>query len=396
MINLNKPKYILPLIVLPFIYVFYYLYKYISPKDEVLKTIPASTSINPALPDPFLDEDNLMDKFDAFREAYKNRRNFSAIQEIDRREEKPVTTDEISAETAKAPVYTSQIRKPVYPGNRKQQLDPYKEQMKLFKAQMSYVDSLLAAPSASFRSSKEDMSKSGDGEIREQIEEDLRLDEVERVKLEVGRSMTNNGEKINSQWSKEHAKPNLIKKSNGSGSSEFTILTKKQSGSFIKAIIDQDLKVTKSSRIRLRLLDDIVIGDHSIPKGQHLYGLITAFKPQRVEVQITSVLHQGKIMEVSLDIYDLDGMKGLYVPESRYRELAKSMGEDMTGGGQLNLERSPNNKMQLMYGLARDAFNTTTEAASKAIRKQKARLKYNTQVYLVNTQGTSTNNQHTL
>ena len=85
MIRFNQPRYILPLIILPFIYVLYYLFDFSEKEDEV-KEVEVGR-INPTLPDPFLDEDNLKDKFDAFQEAYKNNRKSSAIREIDRREE---------------------------------------------------------------------------------------------------------------------------------------------------------------------------------------------------------------------------------------------------------------------------------------------------------------------
>ena len=69
MIKFNQPRYILPLIVLPFIYVFFYLYQYTFGKKE-RTTNQETTSINPELPDPFLDKGNLKSKFDAFLDAH--------------------------------------------------------------------------------------------------------------------------------------------------------------------------------------------------------------------------------------------------------------------------------------------------------------------------------------
>ena len=39
----------------------------------------------------------------------------------------------------------------------------------------------------------------------------------------------------------------------------------------IKAIIDEDVKATDGSRVRLRLLDDIEIGETVVKKGSYLY-----------------------------------------------------------------------------------------------------------------------------
>ena len=389
MIRFNQPRYILPLIVLPFIYVFFYMYRYTMGTEGQQTVFEETASINPDLPDPFLDEDDLKGKFDAFQEAHKNNRDFSAMQEIDRREETTVVpnTNQMAIATdpinkAHTPTYTRPVnRRRPYERSKstQQELSDYEKQMRLFKAQMSYMDSIFRGEAEMGRSGEQETAKS---EVGSQRLEDRRPKmEVEKNK---GVIAANN--------------PQLVTKVNGLNSDHFNTIIKKKTDFFIKAIIDEDLKVSKDSRIRIRLLEDILIGEETIPKGKYFYGKVASFKPQRVEVHISSMLLHDQIVEVALDIYDLDGMKGLYVPESRFRELAKNMGSNMASGQQLNIDHPPDNQLQLMYGLAKDAFNTTTQAASKAIRKNKAKLKYNTMVYLVNTskKEISSNNQRTL
>ena len=389
MIRFNQPRYILPLIVLPFIYVFFYMYRYTMGTEGQQTVFEETASINPDLPDPFLDEDDLKGKFDAFQEAHKNNRDFSAMQEIDRREETTVVpnTNQMAIATdpinkAHTPTYTRPVnRRRPYERSKstQQELSDYEKQMRLFKAQMSYMDSIFRGEAEMGRSGEQETAKS---EVGSQRLEDRRPKmEVEKNK---GVIAANN--------------PQLVTKVNGLNSDHFNTIIKKKTDFFIKAIIDEDLKVSKDSRIRIRLLEDILIGEETIPKGKYFYGKVASFKPQRVEVHISSMLLHDQIVEVALDIYDLDGMKGLYVPESQFRELAKNMGSNMASGQQLNIDHPPDNQLQLMYGLAKDAFNTTTQAASKAIRKNKAKLKYNTMVYLVNTskKEISSNNQRTL
>ena len=386
MIKFNQPRYILPLIVLPFIYVFFYMFQYAMAGKEEPEIYQETASINTELPDPFLNKDNMKGKFDAYLEAYKNNRNYSAMQEIDRREKEPeaqlvdtvltpVSHKRVLANLRNQPT----IRRKSYLSSvpSKQEPSEYEKQMRLFKAQMNYMDSLFDAPTASLRSTRKDRSRES----------------------EVGRHPTIIvGSSDEKKKMEAESKAQIVEKKGGLKTEHFNTIIKDKTNFYIKAIIDEELKVGKDSRIRIRLLEDVVIGDKQIPKGKYLYGVVASFKPQRVEVHISSMLLGDQIIEISLDIYDMDGMKGLYVPESRYRELAKSMGSNMASGQQLNIENSPDNQMQLMYGLAKDAFNTTTQAAAKTIRKNKARLKYNTMVYLVNTkkQNTSSNNQLTL
>ncbi len=415
MIRFNQPKYILPLIILPFIYLFYYLFDIVATEEKVQEVELAS--INPTLPDPFLDEDNLKDKFDAFQEAYKNNRKSSAILEIDRREENEVQSRQTLLEEP-SPDYQTEtaVRKTTFnQPKRKNELDSYETQMKLFKAQMQYVDSLIqvegegdgmdsqeeerSIANSTEKASLEpeivtdqwsfDKDESRRSEMEERSwESEVGSQESEdrRQKLEV-RSQKLEGRRQELEVRKQElagrsAEQQMVKtKSELSG--PFNTIAKQENNQFIRAVIDEEIKVTKSSRVRLRLLEDIVIGQYSLRKGQFLFGVVQGFKPQRIEIGITSILFNGKILDVSLEIYDLDGMKGLYIPESKYRELTREVGENITSSQQLPSETSGNQQMQLITALAKDAFNTAARTASKIIRKQKALLKYNTHVYLI-------------
>jgi hypothetical protein len=154
MIKFSQPRYILPLILLPFIYVFFYLFHYTMASEEVLPSnVQETTSINPELPDPFLDNDDFKDKFDAFREAHKNKRDISAMQEIDRREEKVNNPTSLEAEISTNPFEPDQqiatpIQRPLVHSKSLQskpvkEMSEHEKQMQLFKAQMNYMDSLF-------------------------------------------------------------------------------------------------------------------------------------------------------------------------------------------------------------------------------------------------------------
>lgn len=86
------------------------------------------------------------------------------------------------------------------------------------------------------------------------------------------------------------------------------------------AIIDENVKAVDGSRVRLRLLDDIEIGDETIKKGTYLYATMSGFGKQRVQGKVESIFYDDDIIKVSLSIYDTDGMQGLYVPLSSFRK----------------------------------------------------------------------------
>jgi hypothetical protein len=399
-IKFNQPRYILPLIVLPFVYVFFYLIgeDTFGQKQEN-KLLEETSAINTNIPDPFLNKSDMSDKFDAYRKAHKNKRNFSAMQEIDVRREVSVQEASIAelsladsiaigeriALSPEPPQVPTQISAGtstgIDPGNTKilehktsinissakPKNDPeeteYEKQMKLFKAQMNYVDSLFADTA--------EKNERGEGE----------------------ESVNGNGVKGKSgdeeQWeSRDSESPtvNFVRKRKGNISKHFNTLKREQNELFIRAIIDEELTMVKDSRVRIRLLEEVYIGDVLIKKNQYLYGLVSAFKPQRIDIQIHSVLAQGSIYEIALEVYDTDGMRGLYVPKSGFRELSKDLGGNVVSSQNFNINQSPGNGMELLYGMANDAVQSTSRAASKAIKKNKATLKYGTIVHLVNTQ----------
>ena len=96
-----------------------------------------------------------------------------------------------------------------------------------------------------------------------------------------------------------------------------------------------------------------------------------------------SVLLGGEIKKIDLSIYDLDCMEGFYVPASSFREMARDIGSqamnmnmNINSTGEQNLESMAMQTLQ-------QAMSATTSAISSNIRQNKAKIKFNTEVYLV-------------
>ena len=94
-----------------------------------------------------------------------------------------------------------------------------------------------------------------------------------------------------------------------------------------------------------------------------------------------------EIIKVSLSLYDTDGLEGLYVPSSQFRETTKDVGSgalnntsSLTNGG----TTGGNSLAAWGTQAVSNAVQKTSNAISKAIRKNSAKLKYGTFVYLVN------------
>jgi len=191
---------------------------------------------------------------------------------------------------------------------------------------------------------------------------------------------------------REKNRPNLVIKSKDSNADKFNTLASKGEAAdapLIKAMIDQTTKAREGTRIRFKLLDNITIKGVELAKGSYLYGTVTGFGQQRVKANITSILMGNKFIRVNLAVYDVDGMEGFYVPESAFRELMKDATASTiqqnvsfdtgTGSSGFNAEALALQALQNVY-------NSATSAVSNNVRKNKAKIKYNTIVYLINSE----------
>lgn len=156
--------------------------------------------------------------------------------------------------------------------------------------------------------------------------------------------------------------------------------------SLIKAIIDQTTKARTGTRLRFKLLDAVTLQGILLPKGTYLYGLVTGFENQRVKAGITGILVKDKFVKVNLSVYDTDGMEGFYVPSSLFRNFVReassqavqgNMNFNGVGGVAVSAEAMALQALQNVYSSA-------TSAISSHLKEEKARIKYNTTVYLIN------------
>ena len=156
----------------------------------------------------------------------------------------------------------------------------------------------------------------------------------------------------------------------------------------IKAMIDKTTKAHEGTRLRFKLLDDVIVKGVKLKKGTYLYGTVTGFGQQRVMADITSILVKDKFLKIHLSVYDLDGMQGFYVPESAFRDMMKNAGSaamqsnisfDSGSGSGISAEALALQALQNVY-------QSTSSAVSQAIKKNRAKIKYNTIVYLINEQ----------
>jgi conjugative transposon TraM protein len=409
-IDFKKPKYILPLIALPFLFLFYFIigtWNNGSKKqaEQVTKDSLANLKvdqINPDMPDVSKDvaDASIKNKFQSLKEAYKYDQDYSALTSIGGKEgEKGLKDSSLGSaytdediEKLRADRSLDSLKKTIE--NNKRMLDNGMHQMlsknnsNSSKAYNQPKDAQAIMEELKQMQQKNNTASTSNYNEAPSTTTDRMQMFREQMRLVDSLQKATNAATTTAQKNTQ-GKNNIDPSADSTFKPLHVSLAKKTTSGFntvrsfnpdesIRAIIDQDEKVYAGTRIRIRLLDDINVGENVIPKGSYIYGVISGFQSQRVNVSIAEIMYQNTPLPVALDVFDNDGYLGLYVPGSNFREFSKEIGTQGTSG----LSSVEVGSGDLASSLAGKLFETTGSSVNKLIKKDKAFLKYNYIIYL--------------
>jgi conjugative transposon TraM protein len=95
-----------------------------------------------------------------------------------------------------------------------------------------------------------------------------------------------------------------------------------KTGNAIEAVIHGTQELVAGSTVKMRLMNDVYINGRLIPKDQLVYGTAT-INGERLTIAINSIRDDNSLFPISLTIYDLDGIEGIYIPGAITRDVAK-------------------------------------------------------------------------
>ena len=166
----------------------------------------------------------------------------------------------------------------------------------------------------------------------------------------------------------------------------FTLEKKRSSGfnreektehDLIKAEIYETATVLNGNRVKLRLLEDTRINGQRIPYNTFIYG-ICKIKNERLLIEITQMPIKENFVPVKLTICDLDGLEGLYVPDNAARKVYQEVGASTNTSSLMGVTNNP-----LTYTGIR-AADRAAQTMLKRVRLKKVTVKKNTLVYIIN------------
>ena len=408
-INFKQPKYILPLVIfLPLVFLGYTLSQLFGGNDDEKKEGVVTDNINMTLPDAR--NEGMGNKMDEMSKRFSEDGAYTAIGALgDEKEQQDSTQggyqehelNQIDAENAKREQKQKELedlerslaesRKHInsYSGrgsggsggssfggsrgtSRQDELDDYARELEYIQNRSRERQRVMEDVFGTGSSNNQPKAGSASGE---------------------NTSMAQQNDSTSSK-KKEEEKAEVVQKVSDPNADKFNTIDQQQQADapLIKAMIDKTTKAHEGTRLRFKLLDDVVIKNTTLKKGTYLYGTVTGFGQQRVMATITSILIGDMFVKVNLSVFDNDGMEGFYVPESAFRDMMKDAGAQAM---QSNISFESDG-----YGLSGEAlalqalqnmYQSASSAISGNIRKNKARIKYNTIVYLVNADALSGN-----
>ena len=404
-INFKQPKYVLPAILYPLLLISGYLIFDIFDTEpaETGNTLQTTEFLNPELPQARVDNNGGIDgKYESMVKSYGRIQDFSAVENIERNNNKDdkeayeskyteddlvlldMEADKRTKELERLREMQERLRKSAEKGEAMNHdtvslpsLDEHEriarsEQRR--KEALAELDKALAEARSQGRKGLEPTPDNTDTSVYRPVTTGTVTDRNVEVNDNIVHEIADDAET-----------GQVVKKIKTSSDYFHTLAENAPEPKLIKAIIDENIKAVDGSRVRLRLLDDVEINETVVPKGSYLYATMSGFGNQRVKGSVKSILVDDELVKVSLSLYDTDGLEGLYVPGSTFRETAQDVASNaMNNTMSINNGTSGNTFSQWGMQAIQNAYQRTSNALSKAVKKNKAKLKYGTFVYLVN------------
>lgn len=395
-INWKQPKYMLPLIIyVPLLFVGYFVIDlFHTEKAEIPDTSMTTTEyLNPELPDAKMKGDGIGNKYESMLKSYGRIDDYSAMNNIDRNndEEKEGYDSKYSDEerellesqdAQKFAELQRQLQESAQKGQEVANGNVLSEEDRLARSQQREREAMdeLNRALAQARLQGQQATQVPESNTNEQ--EDIADNTPSKTEAKV----TVNERLVKSIDDEDEAQE-VVKKVKTTSDYFNTIVDADAEPNLIKAIIDENIKAVDGSRVRLRLLDDIEINEVVVPKGSYIYATMSGFGSQRVKGNVKSILIHDELIKVNLSLYDTDGLEGLYVPGSSFRETTKDVASGaMSNTSSLTSSSTTAGNALVQWGnqAISNAVQKTSNALGKAIKKNSAKLKYGTFVYLIN------------
>ncbi len=95
----------------------------------------------------------------------------------------------------------------------------------------------------------------------------------------------------------------------------------------VEAVVYGNQVLVNGSVVKFRLLNDIYVKGQLIKAGTYING-IASLNNERLEIEINSVRYGKSLYSVKMEVYDIDGLPGIYIPGAITRDAAKQAADN--------------------------------------------------------------------
>lgn len=150
----------------------------------------------------------------------------------------------------------------------------------------------------------------------------------------------------------------------------------------IRASVYQTVTISNGKELQLRLLEPMKAGNMLIPANTVLTGS-AKIGGERLHITINSIQYADNIVPVEMEVYDLDGMQGIFIPNSDEMNAIKEIAANMGTSTGSSISITDNAGSQLAADLSRSTIQGVSQFFSKKMREVKVTLKAGYKVLLL-------------
>jgi conjugative transposon TraM protein len=150
----------------------------------------------------------------------------------------------------------------------------------------------------------------------------------------------------------------------------------------ISACIHADQTLTDGESVRLRLLESMRVGRMPVRENTLLSGFVK-IQGERLQITVTSMEYNGNIIPVEMSVYDTDGQRGIFIPDTKTVNAAKEIAANMGTNAGTSISLSSDAGEQFAADMGRSVVQSVSQFFSKKMREVKVNLKAGYRVFLL-------------
>jgi conjugative transposon TraM protein len=150
----------------------------------------------------------------------------------------------------------------------------------------------------------------------------------------------------------------------------------------ISACVHGDQTVMDGESVRFRLLERMRAGGLLIYENTILSGF-TRIQGNRLQITISSIEYNGNIIPVEMTVYDTDGQRGIFIPDTKEVNAAKEVVANMGTSAGTSINLSNDAGQQFAADMGRNVIQGISQLTARKLREIKVNLKAEYRVYLL-------------